>query len=66
MFSPPFALCNANGLTDVLNKGFGLEICKVYFNIRVTKFCKFKFGCSFVCPVVRPLISLLKTYDVLC
>jgi hypothetical protein len=65
MLSPRFALCNAKGLTDVLGEGVGLEIFRVYFNIRVTKFCKFKFGCRFVCPVVRPLISLLRKYDVL-
>ena len=38
MFSPRFALCNANGLTDMLGEGVRLEICRVYFNIRVTKF----------------------------
>jgi hypothetical protein len=70
MFSPRFALCNANGHADVVGEGVGLEICRVYFNIRVTKSSKFKFGCRFVCPVVRPakhlLISLLKKYMTFC
>lgn len=65
MFSSRFALCNSNGHTDVLGEGVGLEICRVYFKILVTKFCKFKFRCRCVCPVVRPLISLLRKYDVL-
>jgi len=48
MFSPRFAFCNANGHTDELGEGVGLEICRVCFNILETKFCKFKFGCLFM------------------
>lgn len=63
MFSPRFALCNANGHTDVLGEGVGLEICRVCFNIRETKFYKFKYGCRFLRPVVHPFISPLRKYD---